>query len=42
MNQDTDNGTARRSASRDGLAALAIILLTLGLIAFVVGSLVLR
>jgi hypothetical protein len=40
MNQDADHATARRSASRDGLAAVAIILLALALIILVVSALV--
>lgn len=45
MNQGTgqhtgDQEAAVRSASRDGLAAVAIILLTIGLIVLVVSSLV--
>ncbi len=41
MNQHAEQSEAERSASRDGLAAMAIIVLTVALIAFVVLSLVL-
>ncbi len=40
MSQQTDEPAAKRSAGRDGLAALAIILLTVALIAFVISSLI--
>ncbi|MGH1488833.1 MAG: hypothetical protein ACRBK7_05470 [Acidimicrobiales bacterium] len=44
MNQQVEptaeQGAEQRSAGRDGLAAVAIILITVGLIAFVVSSLV--
>lgn len=40
MNQDADRATARRPASRDGLAAVAIIIVTVAIIVLVVTSLV--
>ncbi len=40
MNEGVDQHPVKRSASRDGLAAVAVILLTLGLIALVVASLI--
>ncbi|MGI9596443.1 MAG: hypothetical protein ACR2QK_09795 [Acidimicrobiales bacterium] len=40
MDQDTDQPAPQRSASRDGLAAVAIILVTLALIFIVVNALV--
>lgn len=40
MNHDADPPTGQRSASRDGLAAVAIILLSLALIAFVISALI--
>lgn len=40
MSQDADKSTDGRSAGRDGLAAVAVILLTLVLIIVVVSALV--
>ena len=40
MDQNGSEGASTRSAARDGLAALAVILLTVGLIAFVIASLI--
>lgn len=40
MNQDADQPTAEPSESRDGLAAVAIIIVTLVIIALVVSALV--
>ena len=40
MNQQAEPSTKQKSAARDGLAALAILLLTVGLIVLVVSSLV--
>ncbi len=40
MNQEADRATAGGSARRDGLAAVAIILITIALIVLVVSSLV--
>lgn len=40
MNQQTGEQTAQRSAARDGVAAVAIILLAVALIVLVVSSLI--